>query len=218
MRPVRGILLLLLLMSACVNPREARIRDDTDKYIIGVQYEDTRGLVKRTGPFRAEIGSSPQEEWASIRNRYEQVATAAFAAYEDAKTGGNFPLHDDGIALLQALAVGKGVYYVFEDIQIDDGGASATARMVVNLDYSAHQFESLPLDTKVFLVGEPLGTVQVVTVGILPAQPLPVLESIVLEWRLTWYPAVDVYPEGWSVDSIRPLPERTRFVPWEPEL
>ncbi|MEE8385993.1 MAG: hypothetical protein V3S01_08750, partial [Dehalococcoidia bacterium] len=66
--------------------------------------------------------------------------------------------------------------------------------------------------------GEPLGTVQVVTVGILPAQPLQVLESIVLEWRLTWYPAVDVYPEGWSVDSIRPIPGRTRFVSWEPPL
>ena len=123
-----------------------------------------------------------------------------------------------GIALLQALAVGKGVYYVFEDTQIEDGGTSATAHMVVNVDYSAHQFESLPLDTRVFLVGEPLGTVQVVTVGILPAQPLQVLESIVLEWRLTWYPAVDVYPEGWTVDSIRPLAERTRFVSWEPEL
>ena len=78
MRPVRGsLLLLLLMMSACVNPREARIREDTDQYIIGVQYEDTRGLVKRTGPFRAEIGSHPQEEWTSIRDRYEQVATAA---------------------------------------------------------------------------------------------------------------------------------------------
>ncbi len=217
MQPLRGILLLLLI-SACVNPREERIREDTDEYIIGVQYEDTRGLVKRMGPFRAEIASRPQEEWTSIRDRYEQAVTAAFAAYEDAKTSGSFPLDDDGIALLQALAVGKGVYYVFEDTQIEDGGASATAPMVVTLDYSAHQFDSLPLDTKVFLVGEPLGTVQVVTVGILPDQPLQVLESIVLEWRLTWYPAVDVYPAGWSVDSIRPLPERARFVSWEPPL
>lgn len=217
MRPGRGVILLLLLMSACANPREARIREDTDEYIVGVQYEDTRAVVKRMAPFRAEIGSHPQDDWTSIRERYEQAATAAFAAYEDAKTSGSFPVQDDGIALLQALSVGKGVYYAFEDVQIENGGASATARMVVNLDYSPQKFGSLPLDTKIFLVGDPLGTVEMVVVGVLPAQPLQVLESIALEWRLTWYAAVDVYPGGWSVDSIRPLPERTRFVPWEPE-
>jgi len=209
--------LLLLLLSACADPRLARTREDTDEYIIGVQYEDVRGLVKRIGPFRAALDEGPQEEWSSIREHYESAITAAFATYEDAKTSGRFPVQDDGIALLQALAVGKGVYYAFEDIQLADDGASATALMVVNLDYSSHQFDSLPLNTKVFLVGEPLGTVQVVTVGILPAEPLQVLESVVLEWRLTWYPAMDVYPEGWCVDSIRPLAERTRFVPWEPE-
>lgn len=217
MRLLRGGLLLLLLLSACVDPRQARSREDTDQYIIDVQYEDTRGLVKRMGPFRAEIEHRPPEEWTSIRERYESVITAAFASYEEAKTSGSFPVEDDGIALLQALAVGKGVYYAFEDVQLAEDGATAIALMVVNLDYSPQQFDSLPLDTKVFLVGEPLGTVQVVTVGILPAQPLQVLQSIVLEWRLTWYPAMDVYPEGWSVDSIRPMAERARFVPWEPE-
>ena len=166
MRRSSGAILLLLLAAACANPGDARLREDTDEYIIGVQYEDSRGLVKRMGPFRAEIATRPQGEWTSIRERYELGISAAFAAYEDAKESGNFPIHEDGVALLQALAVGKGVYYAFEDIQILDGGASATARMLVNLDYSQHQFDKLPQGTRVFLVGEPLGTVEVVTVGI----------------------------------------------------
>jgi hypothetical protein len=213
---VVGILLWVLFCAACANPREARVRDDTDEYIIGVQYEDRRSLVKRQGPFRAEIAGLPSEEWETVRDRYEQAATDAFAAYEEAKESGGFPVEDDGIALLQALSVGKGVYYAFEDIQLQGGGATAVARMIVNLDYAAHQFSTLPLDTRVFLVGEPLGTIEILTVGVLPEAPLRVLQSTVLEWRLTWYPAVDVYPDGWAVDSVRALPERTQFVAWEP--
>jgi hypothetical protein len=218
MRRAMGIILILVFTGACAHSGDARIREDTDEYIVGVQYEDTRGLVKRLGPFRAELAQRPREEWDSLRQSYEQQAVAAFAAYEESKDSGNFPLQDDGIALLQALSVGKGVYYAFEEVEISSDGESATARMVVNQDYSAYQFDSLPLDTRVFLVGEPLGTVQVVTVGIAPAQPLRLLESIVLEWQLTWHAAVDVYPEGWCVDSIRPLAGRTRFRLWEPKL
>jgi hypothetical protein len=207
---------LLLCCLGCADPRLERVRQDSDEYIVGVQYEDAQGLVKRQAPFREAIAASPREEWETVRESHEEQAAARFAAYEEAKVSGQLPLGDDGVVLLQALAVGKGVYYAFEDLHLEEDGARLVARMVVRLDYSPHRFEPFPAGTKLFLLGEPLGTLHTVTVGEALPAPLTLLEEIELEWRLRWYEAEDVYPEGWAVESVRPVPGSARFTSWTP--
>jgi hypothetical protein len=192
------------------------VRQDTDEYIVGVQYEDAQGLVKRQAPFRTEIASRPREEWNAIRERYEEQALARFAAYEEAKSSGRLPLRDDGVVLLQALAVGKGVHYAFEELRLEEDGSRVVGKMVVSLDYSPHRFEPFPAGTKIFLLGEPLGTLHTVTVGEAPPEPLTLVERVELEWRLAWYEAEDVYPEGWAVESVRAMPGGVRFTSWTP--
>ncbi len=208
------ILACLTLFASCGDPRLAQIPEDADEYIVGIQYEDYRGLVKRLGAFRAALAETPAEEWDALREKHEEQVIARYADYEQAKKSGRFSLEDDGIALLQALAVGKGVYYRFHEILPDESGDTVTAHMEVKLDYTPQKFRSLPAGTKVFVMTEPPGSIHVVTVGEPVPEELRVVGALDLEWRLRWYEAVDVYPEGWAVESIRIRPETLQLISW----
>ena len=216
-RGVWTILASVAFCASCADPRLGQIADDVDEYIVGVQYEDYRGLVKHMGPFRAAIAETPPEHWQSVGEDYEEQVVARFADYEQAKQSGRFSLDDDGIALLQALAVGKGIYYQLREILLDESGETATATMEVKLDYGPHRFEPFPTGTKVFVMKEPLGSLHVIMVGEPVAEPLRRVETIELAWRLRWYPAVDVYPEGWAVESIQARAETVQFTSWSPD-
>jgi hypothetical protein len=202
-RPATGLLAAVALgmSGACSDARLSQVREDTDKYIRGIQYEDARSLVKHMGAFRAAAEGAAPEDWPELERQYEARARERFAEYEEAKATEVLPLDEDGITLLKALAIGKGVYYAFEEVHVE-GEREALGTMVVNIDYSSHRFDAFPRGTRIFFMGDPLGTLRTVTVGE-PGPGVRVISRIRLEWRLVWFPGRDVYPAGWSVESIR---------------
>jgi len=152
---------------------------DADEYIRGIQYADPPGVLKRLAPFREEIATRPPEEWPAIRERYIELVQQRLADYQEAKATGQLALSEDGISLVQGLALGKGIYYRFTDLQPTDDPGKLVGTMEARPDYSPGRFEVLPFGTRVYL--------------------------------LVWFDELDVYPAGWAVESIRPLPDRIKF-------
>lgn len=202
-----SLLPLLLLLGSCAPGRDARIRDDADEYIAGVQYHDAVGLIKRSAPFRAALESSRPEDWPSVREEFLARVRERLEEFEEAKRTGTLPMREDGIDLIQGLAIGKGIFYRFGEIRLSDGGAQAAGVMDVTPDYGAHRLRGLPEGTRVYFMGEPFGTLTSVVLGESDQErTLRVVQSVQLEWSFRWFDAVDVYPEGWAVESIRPVP------------
>jgi len=202
----------LLIGAGCGDARLDRVPVDADEYIRGIQYADPPGVLKRLAPFRAEIATRPPEEWPAIRERYTELVQQRLADYEEAKATGQLVLSEDGISLVQGLALGKGIYYRFTDLQPTDDPSKLVGTMEALPDYSPGRFEVLPFGTRVYLLGEPLGTLRTVTLGDDPeARTLRVVGRAEIEWRLVWFDELDVYPAGWAVESIRPLPDRFEF-------
>jgi hypothetical protein len=201
------LLPLLLLPGGCAPGRDARVRDDADEYIAGVQYHDAVGLIKRSAPFRAALEKGRPEDWPSIREEFLARAQERLAQFEEAKRTGMLPMEEDGIDLIQGLAIGKGIFYRFDGIRVTDDGTRAVGVMDVTPDYGEHRLRGLPEGTRVYFMGEPFGTLTSVKLGESDEErSLRVVQSVQLEWSFRWFDAVDVYPEGWAVASIRPVP------------
>ena len=203
---------LALLAAGCGDDGLQQVKFDADEYIAGVQYRDALGLVKRLAAFRDEIDASQPERWEEIRARWLGTVEGRFAEYEEAKISGWLPLEEDGINVIQGLAIGKGVYYHFEDLRLEEDGAAAVGIMEVVPGYEEHRFRGLPPGTKVYFLGAPLSQLQTLVLGISgEEQALQVPASVRLEWRFRWYEAIDVYPGGWAVEAIRVLEDRTEM-------
>jgi len=205
--PAVHLLLLTLLLAGCAPGREARVRDDADEYISGVQYHDAVGLIKRSAPFRAALEASDPQTWPAVREEYLARAEQRLADFEEVKRTGQLPMETDGIDLIQGLAIGKGIYYLLHDVRLEENGTRAVGIMDVTPDYSEQRLRGLPEGTRVYFMGEPFGTLESVELGASDEErSLRVVQTVQLEWTFRWFDAVDVYPEGWAVESIRPVP------------
>ena len=204
-------MVLALLASGCPDPKLEVITEQADEYIRGIQYADPPDVLRRLAAFRQEIASRPQSEWPEIRERYIDLVKSRFADYDSAKTSGEMAIHDDGISLIRALALGKGIFYGFEEVRLRDG-ARAVGVMTAVPDYSPRRFELMPSRATVYLMGEPLGAIHAVTLGKDPEErTLRVVTHVAIEWNLVWFDQVDIYPEGWAVESVLPITERFEF-------
>ena len=116
-------------------------------------------------------------------------------------------------AYIQGLALGKGIYYRFEETRADDDdGGRALGILGALPDYSARRIDDFPDGTRVYLMGEPIGILHSVTVRQgTEERTLRVVHRAILEWRFVWFDERDVYPAGWAVESIRPVEGRTEF-------
>ena len=210
---------ILLLTAACVPERTSRIPVDADEYVSAIQYRDATSLMKRTAAFRRELAETPSSGWPSVRERHLEATELRLAAYDDAKITGRLPLAPDGIDLIQGLAIGKGIYYRFEEIRVEESAARAVGVMEVTPDYGPHRTRGLPEGTRVYLMGEPFGTIETVLLGEEVQEPtVRVVLHVRLEWRFVWFEAVDVYPEGWAVESVRVLPETVEMIDLQRDL
>ena len=210
-RRTRTVLLGILVAmgtGSCGDRHAARLPVDADEYIAAVQYHDATGLIKRMATFRAELLAVPREGWPDVRARHLALAEARIDSYEQAKSTGRLPMVDDGIDLIQGLAIGKGIYYRFDEVRLEEGGVHAVGILEVIPDYDPRRLRGLPRGTRIYLMGDPLGTLETLKLGTDPEeQTVRVVETIRLEWRFAWFEATDVYPDGWAVESIRPVPD-----------
>jgi hypothetical protein len=206
-RRLRAAAALGLALAGCGDPRAGRAARDADDYIAGIQYRDAAGLIKRMAPFRAELREAAAGDRDAVRARWIARAEERFAAYDAAQATGVLPLAEDGIDLVQGLAIGKGIFYRLGEVRLEERGARAVGRMEVIPDYAEHRLRGLPPGTRVYVMGKPLGTLETITLGA-SAEPRSVtaVSRITLEWRFAWFDGVDVYPDGWAVESIRPVP------------
>lgn len=200
-----GFALACALMGVGCIPGEPTARTVIERFVNAVQDEDLRALrCLLSGASRSDPAAF--EAW--VRSRYRD--------YLEGRDRGSVDLAGDGLVLVKAFALGSGTYYSIVETDYR-GGGELIARTVVRFGYGHTNYGVFSPGTTFYLAGDPVGSIVAVRVPYEPREiTREVLDSVELEWALANVTGERGCPDGWVVESVRPVPgsEATAIVTW----
>jgi hypothetical protein len=111
--------------------------------------------------------------------------------------------------------MGKGAVSFPISARIEDGGAAARVRTRVVTNLETLHLDSLPDGVRIYLMGYPVGKLEMITVGFDELSNHRLLESVDIDWRLSKTAATADEPGRWLIESIAADPSSS--VEWKPK-
>lgn len=204
---------LLAALAAC-GPQDRGLNLTVESYVTAVQQRDQRMMAYLWAPYRRDVRGLSAEEQQKVFDDFSAIIAEARAAYDQAKESGNLTPDPFGVGLFRALGLGQGAISIPISARLDEGGSTASVRtrVVTNLDNL--RLQSLPDGVRVYLMGYPLGRLEMISVGYDDISKLRLLGSVDIDWKLSRAPEGIRSPAGWLIESLAPDPNSAE--PWEP--
>ncbi len=127
--------------------------------------------------------------------------------YKVARDSGTVTFSPDGVEVIKLGVLGWGAYFRVSDVVNE--GDTLRFRTIVKPGYPSINFSAYPERARLFILGEPLGTVVTLRPGQVPGPERTILESVDLEWIWTKLPAGS--PVEWCLQSVLPVPGSATF-------
>ncbi len=206
-------LLGAVVTSSCDRPERGPIVT-VERYLSALQQRDNDMLAILWASHRRAAASLGEEDRKALVEAFALEIQEANDAFDAAKESGVLPEDPLGVAMFRALRIGKGAVSIPLGAEISEDGATATVRtrIVTNLDNL--QLENLPTGVRVYLMGYPMGRLEMVAVGYQKLEEKSLLGSVDVEWRLSRAPQGMGTVAGWLIESITPDPASAAR--WEP--
>lgn len=185
-----------------------------ERYLAGVQQREDQELSYLWAPFQREISGLSDEEKKKALTTFKARIRKANRVYDQERREGTLPPDPLGVVLFRALGLGKGSASLPLSGKVDEGGASARVRTRVVTNLETLHLDSLPTGVRVYLMGYPFGTVEMIAVGYDDPSKHRLLESVDIDWVLSRAPDNVWSPAGWLIESITPDPNSA--VEWKP--
>jgi hypothetical protein len=211
--PIAAIVSVLLFALSCEKPERAPLVT-VERYMSAIQQRDNQILALLWGPHRRHVAGAADEAVKALEEAFEQRVLEAHDGFDAAKESGMLPEDPLAVATFRALRLGKGAASIPLGVEIAEDGATARVRtrIVTNLDNL--QLENLPLGVRVYLMGYPMGHLELMAVGYQKLEDKSLLGSVEIEWRLSRAPEGVGTVAGWLIESITPDPATAAR--WEP--
>lgn len=212
---VCAILLLPILatLTACGTP-ERSLNLTVESYVTAVQQRNQRGMAYLWAPYRRDVKGLSVEEHQKVFDDFSAIIAEARGTYDQAKRSGVLTPDPFGVVLFRALGLGQGAISIPISGQVDEGGSTASVRtrVVTNLDNL--RLKSLPDGVRIYLMGYPLGRLEMISVGYDEISKFRLLGSVDIEWKLSRAPEGMRSPAGWLIESLAADPDSAEE--WEP--
>ncbi len=211
--PAAALAAGLIAGFGCSNPSRP-LYITVERYLSAVQQHDDDFLALLWAPHRREYASLTPEEQPRLFQAFRDRLRDANRMFDRAKQEGSLPPDPLGVAMFRALGLGKGAVSlpVSAIIGEGDGAARVRTRVVTNLE-TLH-LDSLPDGVRIYLMGYPLGRLEMITVGFDSPKNHHLLDSVDIDWTLSRTPAGMRSPAGWLIESIAADPGSA--VEWHP--
>jgi len=201
------------LSSSCTTP-ENNLNLTVESYLSAViqRYED--GIAYTWGPFRREIGDLKGDD---LKKKLRVIAGRVQASqklFDQAKVDGVIPPDPLSIATFRALGMGKGAASFPLSATIAEDGVTARVRTRVVTNLETLHLESLPDGVRIYLMGYPVGKLEMISVGFDDPKNHHLLGSVDVDWTLSRATEAATSPTGWLVESIDIDPNTS--VEWKP--
>jgi hypothetical protein len=201
-------------LAGCANPQQI-LTMTVERYLSAVQQRDDEEMAMLWAPYRREIsGLQPADE----RKKYEVFqgrVRQTHVRYDQAKREGVLPPDPMGIALFRGLGLGRGAVALPLTTRIEPDGASAHVRTRVVTNLETLHLESLPDGVRIYLMGYPIGGIEMISVGFDALEKHHLLESVDIDWTLSRAAQGVGTPTGWLIESIAADPNTA--VEWKPK-
>jgi hypothetical protein len=203
-----------LLSTGCANPEDA-VTMTVERYLSAVTQRDDEAMASLWAPFRRQIASMTPDEKKQALAAFSARFRQAHKLYDEAKLEGALGPDDLGVTLFRALGMGKGAVSFPISARIEDGGAAARVRTRVVTNLETLHLDSLPDGVRIYLMGYPVGKLEMITVGFDELSNHRLLESVDIDWRLSKTAATADEPGRWLIESIAADPSSS--VEWKPK-
>ncbi len=207
------VLSFLAALPGCGTP-ERSLNLTVESYVTAVQQRDQRVMAYLWAPYRRDVQGLSAEEQQKVFDDFSAIIAEARRAYDQAKESGNLTPDPFGVSLFRALGLGQGAISIPISARVDEGGSTASVRtrVVTNLDNL--RLQSLPDGVRIYLMGYPLGRLEMISVGYDDISKLRLLGSVDIDWKLSRAPEGVRSPAGWLIESLAADPDSAQ--PWEP--
>ena len=201
------VLAVATLHLACA-ATELEVGRTIEQYLTALQAGDRATVARLSAAYHDEVRGLEGPAAQQVFERFSAWFDERWETFEEAKKSGTIELTPDGFGLIRALGLGRGGYYQVREVTEENG--HARARIEAQLGYHAVPFETFPPETRLYLMGIPLGRLLVPVRGD-GQRKLKVLASVEIECRLekTHDP---LHPTGWLVRGFEAIPETARSI------
>jgi hypothetical protein len=199
----------LLAAAGCGRGEADAVTGTLARYVGAVQEQNLPALwALRAWDKGERSGVTPEPDFEIEANGY-------FAAYETGKRAGELKFDSWGVALVRALALGRGAYYRVSEISAPRPDAR-TVLVHVPLPYESLDYAPFPEGTTLYFLEPPLGGVHKHVVGSAPSVKRELLSEVTLRWTLVRDAAEPpLSPTGWLVLAVAVEEGSARFRPME---
>jgi len=198
----------------CTTP-ESLVHMTVERYLSSVVQRSDEGIAATWAPFRRELQGLSEAEYkakfAIIAGRIQQ----AQKLFDQAKLDGAIAPDPLGLAMFRALGMGKGAVSFPLSARIEEGGASARVRTRIVTNLETLHLDALPDGVRIYLMGYPVGRLEMISVGYEELSSHRLLESVDIDWLLSKAPEGTPYSSGWLIESIAADPNSS--VEWKPK-
>jgi len=190
------------LAAGCAPTREQALYITVERYLAAVMQRDFEGMAMMWAPYRRDVaGLTPEEEKKRFDAFQRQIARGN-RAFERAKQEGTLAPDPLGVALFRGLGIGKGAVSLPGRWSIAPDGMTAQVRTRINANLDALRLNTLPNGVRVYLMGYPLGRLDMIAVGYDKLEERRLLASVDVDWILSRAPEGVRTPAGWLVESL----------------
>jgi hypothetical protein len=201
------------LLPSCSTPTHA-LNLTVERYLSAVQQRSDETMARLWAPYRREVDGVSLEAEKKAFDAFQAVIRRAHQDFETAKRTREITPDPLGVGLFRALGLGKGTVSIPLGTEIEEGGQSARVRTRIVTNLENLHLETLPDGVRIYLVGYPLGRLEMIAVGYDDLSKHSLLGSVDIDWRLSRASGDIRTLTGWLIESIAPDPESA--VQWKP--
>ena len=204
----RACALAVATLHLACSATELEVGRTIEQYLNALQAGDRATVARLSATYHDEVRGLEGPAAQQVFERFSGWFDERWESFEGAKKTGTIELTPDGFGLIRALGLGRGGYYQVREVVEEND--HAWARIEAQLGYHAVSFETFPPQTRLYLMGMPLGRLLVPVRGDGPRK-LEVLASVEIVCRLekTNDP---LHPTGWLVRDFEAIPETARSI------
>ena len=203
--PLLLSLLIALSVPSCGRRVDRHFVEETmEGYIRAVQERETDALFDLTCDSTAKLKENPEDEFM-LRYEFERTFDYIYGRYLRQREKGFIEFDADGLALIKASALGRGVFYERVGFKRLKGGRAVLVMKLI-FAYEKINYEDLPAGTAVYFMGYPVGTIHKLTVGEREFGPRLQLDTLQARW---WFERRDPSDgeSRWCVEKVESLPD-----------
>jgi len=204
-----------LLTPGCADDEAAVVGNTVERYLMAVVQRNDEGMASLWAPFRREAAFVTKEEYDKRLAVFSARVRQAHKLYDEAKLQGELGPDDLGVTMFRALGMGKGAVSLPLSVRVEEGAAAARARTRVVTNLETLHLDALPDGVRIYLMGFPVGKLEMITVGFDEPEKHRLLESVDIEWRLSKAVEATGPPASWWIESIAADPNSS--VEWKPK-